>query len=122
LTNHILINHTSVFKNEREKDEERRRKKEKKRKTTKIEQKIHYFLFYLLSFACFSPISFIIFFSVLPAIWKKEQDRKKLRKNFFFFFFFFPVVVPWVGGYPSLKSCWAYPGAGPGYIVPTWIL
>jgi hypothetical protein len=79
--------HTSVLKNEREKDEERRRKKkkmkkEKKRKTTKTEQKIRYFLFYPLSFACFSPISFIIFFSVLPAIYNREQDGEKLRKKF----------------------------------------
>ena len=61
-------------------------KKEKKRKTTKTEQKISYFLFYPLSFACFSLISFIIFFFVLPAICNREQDgeklRKKLRKKF----------------------------------------
>ena len=68
------------------KEEERKKKKmkkEKKRKTRKTEQKIRYFLFYPLSFACFSPISFIIFFSVLSAICNREQDGEKLRKKFF---------------------------------------
>ena len=67
------------------KEEERKKKKmkkEKKRKTRKTEQKIRYFLFYPLSFACFSLISFIIFFSVLPAICNREQDGEKLRKKF----------------------------------------
>jgi hypothetical protein len=58
------------------------------------EEILSHFLFYPLSFASFSPISFIIFFSVLPTICKREQDREKLRK---IFLLFFSVVVPWVG-------------------------
>ena len=66
------------------KEEERRRRwrrtrKEKQRRQSK---KIRYFIFYPLSFACFSPISFIIFFSVLLAIYNREQDGEKLRKKF----------------------------------------
>jgi hypothetical protein len=58
----------------KKKEERRRRRKEKQRRQNK--KYVIYFLFY--------PLSFIIFFSVLPAIYKREQDREKLRKNFFF--------------------------------------
>ena len=56
----------------KEEDEEGEEKKNKRRQN----KTIRYFLFYPLSFACFSLISFIIFFSVLPAICKREQDGR----------------------------------------------
>jgi hypothetical protein len=80
----MLINHTSILKNKREKETE----KDEERRTTKTEQKIRYFLFYHLSFAWFSPLSFIIFFFVLPVICKREQYA------FFFFLFFCGCLSP----------------------------
>ena len=70
-----------------EEDEEGEEKKNNEDRAKK------YAIFYsiLFSFACFSPISFIIFFSVLSVIYKREQDREKLRKKFFIFF---PMVAP----------------------------
>ena len=65
-----------------EEDEEGEEKKNNEDRAKK------YAIFYsiLFSFACFSPISFIIFFSVLSVICNREQDgeklRKKLRKKF----------------------------------------
>jgi hypothetical protein len=114
LTNHILINHTSVLKNEREKDEEERRRRRRKEKQRRQNKKIRYFLLYPLSFACFSPISFIIFFSVLPTIYKREQDREKLRKKFFIFF---PVVAPWVG----VAQAQSLAGLTPGPTLVMWL-
>ena len=66
------------------KEEERRRRWRRRRKEKQRRQNKKYviFLFYPLSVGCFSPISFIIFFSVLPAICNREQDGEKLRKKF----------------------------------------
>ena len=83
MTNHIPW-YLKTREKKMKKEEERRRRwrrsrKEKQRRQTK---KIRYFLFYPLSFACFSLISFIIFFSVLSAICNRKHDEEKLRKKF----------------------------------------
>ena len=80
---------------------------------------------------------FIIFFFMLPTMCKleiasenetkrnktesrREEAAQKLRVCmhvvqicYLWIFFFSFLVAPWVGGCPSPKSCWAYPGTNP---------
>jgi hypothetical protein len=94
------------------------REKEKVKKMKKVEEEDEegeeeqrkekstlFFIFSPLSSTCFSSISSISIHCFLLCCLPSAREKE----NIFFSF----VVALWVGGCPSPKSCWAYPGTGP---------